>query len=143
MGFATTQSIPKSGEIRLGYVEATDSHKYTGIRPYLVVSNNVFNNTSGLAEVIPFTTRRQHSKNPVHVQYKVGEVSGLHKNSTLVVEGRVTLPHCQLSEPIGQFTDENWAKAAVGMALQTPQIISAFYSGLQETDIYHHILRAE
>jgi mRNA-degrading endonuclease toxin of MazEF toxin-antitoxin module len=147
MGFVPTQSIPKSGEIRLGYVEATQigegSHKYTGLRPYLVVSNNVYNNTSHHAEVIPFTTKRFNSKNPVHVQYLKGEVDGLVKNSTLVVEGRTTLPHSSLSEPIGCFTDDNWKKAAKGMALQTPQIFMAFADDLHKTPLYNHILTAE
>ena len=147
MGFTPTQSIPKSGEIRLGLVDTTQvadgSHKYTGLRPYLVVSNNVYNNTSRHAEVIPFTTKRFNSKNPVHVQYLKGEVSGLVQNSTLVVEGRTTLPHSSLSEPIGIFTEDNWKKAAKGMALQTPQIFMAFADGIHKTSLYNHILTAE
>lgn len=147
MSFTPTQTIPKSGEIRLGNVEAADiaagSHKYTGIRPYLVVSNNVFNNTSGVAEVIPFTTRRYSSKNPVHIQYQKGEVNGLLRNSTLVVEGRTTLPHSRLSEPVGYFTDDNWKKAAKGMALQNPHILMAFADGIHKTPLYEHLLTAE
>lgn len=144
MEFKATQSIPKSGEIRLGLVEtASGKHKYTGLRPYLVVSNNVFNNTSGHAEVIPFTTKRHKSKNPVHVHYRADEVVGLTRNSTLIIEGRTTLAHSDLSEPVGYFTQENWEKAAVAMVLQTPQIFSAFKTGLQETPLYNHLLTAK
>lgn len=147
MRFTPTQSIPKSGEIRLGYVEtdaySSDTHKYTGIRPYLVVSNNVYNNTSHQAEVIPFTTRRLNSKNPVHVQYPKGEVDGLARTSTLIVEGRITLPHSRLSEPLGVFTKDNWRKAAKGMALQNPHIVMAFTDGVHKTQLYEHLLTAE
>lgn len=76
--FVAGKTTPKIGEIRLGYVEAQgNTHKYTGVHPYLVVSNNVYNQKSGQTEVIPFTTKRMYSHNPVHVNFKVGEVNGL------------------------------------------------------------------
>lgn len=121
--FKAGTSIPKIGEIRYGYVEGTNKcHKYTGIHPYLVVSNNKYNECSGQAEVIPFTTKRRGRKNPVHVDYAAGEVAGLHKDSTLVIEGRDTLRNTQLSEPIGYFTDENWKPAIQAMIIQCPML---------------------
>ena len=68
--FKAGSSIPKIGEIRLGYVANTNQdekavHKYCGVHPYLVVSNNVYNKSSGQCEVIPFTTKRWNSHNPV------------------------------------------------------------------------------
>lgn len=141
--FKSTQSIPKSGEVRLGYVsDENNNHKYTGIRPYLVVSNNVYNNTSGFAEVIPFTTKRFNSKNPVHIQYEQGEVKGLKEKSTLVIEARTTLPHAQLSEPIGYFNTDNWNKAAAGLLYQTPQIKMAFDAGVHNTGLFNHLFAA-
>ena len=107
--FKAGSSVPKIGEIRYGYVEKkTDSgvHKYTGVHPYLVVSNNIYNKNAGQCEVIPFTTKRRAKFNPVHVNYDAGEVSGLIQDSTLVIEARDTLFNSQLSEPIGVFTDE-------------------------------------
>lgn len=129
--FEAGKSVPKIGEIRFGYVDSPSSHhKYVGIHPYLVVSNNMYNKHSGQAEVIPFTTKRgdwsNKKRNPAHVDYAKGEVAGLSKNSTLVIEGRDTLSHSQLSEPIGTFTDENWRKAANAMVVQCPFIAMAF-----------------
>lgn len=142
--FKSTQSIPKSGEIRLGYVnEQLNNHKYTGVRPYLVVSNNVYNNTSGCADVIPFTTKRFSSKNPVHVHYPLGEVKGLKEDSTLIIEARTTLPHSQLSEPIGYFNSENWKKTAAGLLYQTPQIKLAFDDGVHLTGLFNHLFVAK
>ena len=40
--FTPGTSIPKLGEIRLGYVEQgtpSPTHKYVGLHPYLVISN--------------------------------------------------------------------------------------------------------
>lgn len=74
--FVAGKSIPKIGEIRFGYASDDESrlstHKYVGVHPYLVVSNNTYNKTSGQCEVIPFTTKRIGKYNPVHIEYKAG-----------------------------------------------------------------------
>lgn len=129
--FKAGSSTPKIGEIRLGYVANTNQdekavHKYCGVHPYLVVSNNVYNKSSGQCEVIPFTTKRWNSHNPVHVKYSVGEVEGLAQESTLVIEGRDTLLNSQLSDPIGVFSDKNWKRAANAMIIQCPMLSAAF-----------------
>ena len=129
--FKAGSSVPKIGEIRLGLVESTTTngnsvHKYCGVHPYLVVSNNIYNKSSGQCEVIPFTTKRRTKFNPVHVNYNVGEVIGLEQDSTLVIEGRDTLLNSQLSDPIGFFTDENWKRAADAMVVQCPMLRTAF-----------------
>ena len=122
--FMAGKSVPKIGEVRFGYVAESEAktsvHKYVGIHPYLIISNNVYNKTAGQCEVIPFTTKRTNSHNPVHVDYKAGEVEGLKKDSTLVIEGRDTIRNQQLSEPIGIFTETNWAKAVNAMMIQCP-----------------------
>lgn len=122
--FMAGKSVPKIGEVRFGYVAESEAktsvHKYVGIHPYLIISNNVYNKTAGQCEVIPFTTKRTNSHNPVHVDYKAGEVEGLKKDSTLVIEGRDTIRNLQLSEPIGIFTETNWAKAVNAMMIQCP-----------------------
>lgn len=135
-------SIPKMGEIRYGYNENPENHKYGGIRPYLIVSNNVYNKTSGLVEAIPFTTKRLNSENPVHIQYKAEEVQGLTKDSTLMIESRVTLSCQRFTEPIGHFTQENWTKAAVGMAYQNPCVIYAFNQRqIQQNTLFNNLLK--
>lgn len=118
---------PKLGEIRYGKVDLNESgkvHKYTGVHPYLIVSNDTYNKYSGQCEAIPFTTKRYGSTNPVHVLYKLGEVEGLDRDSTLVIEGRDTLRNEQLSDPVGKFTPENWVRAVQAMIVQCPVISS-------------------
>lgn len=121
--FTPSNSVPRFGEIRLGYVkegEPSPTHKYVGLHPYLVISNNTYNRTSGQCEVIPFTTKRFGKRNPVHVDFIAGEVSGLDKNSTLVVESRDTLLNSQMSDPIGHFTHENWLRVIPAIVTQNP-----------------------
>lgn len=120
------KSIPKPGEIRMGYVPASESnttHKYTGLRPYLIISNETYNKYSGQCEAIPFTTRkiRMHKKkSPSHVDYNVGEVVGLEKPSTLIIEARDTLKNVCFGEPIGHFSSTNWGKARDAFFVQNP-----------------------
>lgn len=127
--FVPCKSVPRFGEIRLGYVAETSpsrTHRYVGVHPYLIISNNTYNRTSGQCEVIPFTTKRFGKPNPVHVDFAVGEVRGLNKNSTLVIESRDTLLNSQLSEPIGSFTKDNWSKVIPAIIIQNP-----FFSMIQ------------
>ncbi len=121
--FTPSTSVPRFGEIRLGYVKEgvpSPTHKYVGIHPYLVISNNTYNRTSGQCEVIPFTTKRFGKKNPVHVDFNAGEVKGLDKDSTLVVESRDTLLNSQMGDPIGYFTYENWTRVIPAIVTQNP-----------------------
>lgn len=124
--FKAGTTTPKLGEIRYGLVEGSNNtHRYVGIRPYLIVSNDKYNEFSGQAEVIPFTTKRMGSHNPVHIDYKAGEVDGLYKDSTLVIEGRDTLRNDHLSDPVGVFTKDNWIPVVNAMVVQCPMLALA------------------
>lgn len=100
----------------------------------------MYNKTSGQVEAIPFTTKRFYSNNPVHIQYAHGEVNGLVKDSTLIIEGRTTLQHEQLTDPIGNFSEDNWVKAAAGMVYQSPFVSYAFDNGITEDSTYKFLL---
>lgn len=122
--FKPSTSVPKFGEIRLGCAPQDHAllgtHKYVGIHPYLVVSNDVYNKFSGQCDVIPFTTKRFASASPTHVDYPAGSIRGLTRDSTLVVEARDTLLNSQLGEPIARFSDENWQRAKKAFLTQNP-----------------------
>lgn len=123
--FKKSTSAPRSGEIRLGYVSKETSgntHKYVGVHPYLIVSNDTYNKYSGQSECIPFTTKRKRSNSPAHVDFVSGEVSGIYKDSTLIIESRDTIRNEFLSDPIGYFTSENWDKVVPAMMIQNPCI---------------------
>lgn len=120
------KSVPKPGEIRMGYVPSSESnttHKYTGLRPYLIISNETYNKYSGQCEAIPFTTRKlklNKKKSPSHVDYEIGEVRGLNQPSTLIIEARDTLKNTCFGEPIGWFSNLNWMKAKEAFFIQNP-----------------------
>ena len=135
-------NFPKEGEIWMAYIPETrmaTEHSYVGYHPYLIVSNNKFNMYSGMVDAIPFTTKRWNSNSPVHVKYASGEIDGMDKDCTLVCEGRTAVDQTNLKFKVGQFSDKDWNKAAIGMALQTPRILKAFEQGIQHTQLYQSL----
>lgn len=123
--FTPSKTPPKFGEIRWGYFRADnvfpqDVHKYVGIHPYLIISNDRYNQVSGQCEAIAFTTKRFEKYNPVHVDFQIGEVEGLDMPSTLAVESRITARNNHFSDPIGTFSTENWQKAVPAIMRQNP-----------------------
>lgn len=123
--FTPSTTPPKFGEIRWGYFSADnvfprDVHKYVGLHPYLIISNDKYNQVSGQCEAIAFTTKRFERYNPAHVDFKAGEVEGLYEPSTLAVESRITARNVHFSDPIGTFSTENWQKAVPAILRQNP-----------------------
>lgn len=123
--FAPSKTPPKFGEIRWGYFAADnvfprDVHKYVGVHPYLIISNDRYNMVSGQCEAIAFTTKRFDKYNPAHVNFEPGEVEGLEQASTLAVESRITARNTCFSDPIGQFSSENWTKTVPAIMRQNP-----------------------
>lgn len=130
--FKPSVTSPKSGEIRLGYVkDSGNTHRYVGVHPYLIVSNDIYNKFSGQSECIPFTTKRMRSNSPAHVNFATGEVTGLSKDSTLIIESRDIIRNDSLSEPIGYFTEANWDKVIPAMMVQNP-CIQAFLNRMND-----------
>lgn len=67
--FMAGKSVPKIGEIRFGYVAESEAktsvHKYIGIHPYLIVSNNIYNKNLDNAR----SFRLQQNEPPVTILF--------------------------------------------------------------------------
>lgn len=75
---------PKRGEIYLvNFGDGLDSEQ-KGLRPALVVSNNLNNKHSGIIIVSPLTSSKSKANLPVHV--KVGVEIGLRNESIICIE---------------------------------------------------------
>lgn len=121
-------TYPKYGEIRIANVKSPVSpHRYIGTRPYLIISNNKYNRYSGLCEAVPFTTKRlnKSARFPTHVDFKAGEVQGINKNCTMIVEGVDTIQNDSFDEPIGIFSPQNWSKALPAFFAFNPCFVPA------------------
>lgn len=84
-----------------------DSHKQSGVRPAIVVSNNKANVNSPVITVVPLSARvwkRRHL--PTHVFIPLRKESGLDKPSMALAEQVETLDKRCLGEKLGEISDE-------------------------------------
>ena len=86
-----------------------------GVRPVLIVQNDIGNQFSPTVIVAAITSRMTKSQLPTHVLIG-GEPSGLHKGSVVLLEQVRTIDRSRLKEYIGHLEPEimtvvNWAIA--------------------------------
>ena len=117
-------------------------HQQSGIRPALVVSNNVGNAKSDMLEVLPITTKRNKSRQPTHVTIKADNINGLKYDSTVEAEGKIPVNKFQVRKKLGHLTDEQLELIAIAMVYATPIVIKAFNKGIQNTDLFQSIINS-
>ena len=84
-----------------------DSHKQSGVRPAVVVSNNKANTNSPVITVVPLSARTWKKRYlPTHVLIPKREGNGLKKTSMALAEQVETLDKRCLGEKIGEISDE-------------------------------------
>ena len=91
--------IIKRGEIYLANLGNRDGSIQSGIRPVLIISNDINNKFSPTVNVLPITSR---AKNNIPVHVNVGYSEGLSQESTLLTEQMVTVNSSQLEDYIGK-----------------------------------------
>lgn len=114
-------------------------HQQKGLRPALVVSNNVGNTHSKMLEVLPITTKRNNSRQPTHVALKANKVNGLRYDSTIEAEGKTPINKFQVQKKLGYLTDDQLELVAMAMVYATPIVVKAFNIGIQDTDLFRRI----
>lgn len=72
---------------------------YTGVRPILIVQNNVGNKYSPTTIIAPITSRLTKAKLPTHIE--IGRESGVDKPSVVTLEQLITINKCDLGDYIG------------------------------------------
>lgn len=128
-----------TGDIVLVNFYNSIGHQQRGLRPALVVSNNIGNTYSEMLEVLPITTKRNNSKQPTHVTLKADKINGLRYDSTIEAEGKTPVNKFQVQRKLGYLTDNQLELVATAMVYATPIVIKAFDSGVQNTDLFHKI----
>lgn len=71
----------------------------SGMRPVVVISNNMNNKFSPTVNVLPITSK---TKNNIPVHVNVGKKEGLDKESTVLAEQVTTINKSQIKEYIGK-----------------------------------------
>lgn len=87
-----------------------------GVRPVIVVQNDVGNKYSPTIIVAPVTSQMNKAKLPTHVKIK-GNKYGLPKNSVALMEQLRTIDKKRLREKIGNFSNDIMNKINEAMSI--------------------------
>ena len=113
-------TFPKCGEVRWGKADNIIGHTYQGYRPYLIISNNAFNQSSGYSWCIPFTTKRKYKYSPVHVNFVKGTIAGLYQDSTLMVENLTQIKNESFGDAVHIMSAKDMKDVAQALEIQMP-----------------------
>jgi len=96
------EMLIKRGDIFYADLNPVVGSEQGGVRPVLVVQNNVGNKHSPTIVVVPISSVRKKDL-PVHIQIRC---SGLPKNSTVLAEQIRTIDRCRLRKYVGSLDRE-------------------------------------
>ncbi|WP_251860787.1 type II toxin-antitoxin system PemK/MazF family toxin [Clostridium sp. Marseille-Q2269] len=104
-----TQQMVKRGDIFYADLSPVVGSEQGGIRPVIVIQNNVGNKYSPTVIIAAITSQINKAKLPTHVEIS-SEDYGLNKDSVVLLEQIRTLDKRRLKEKIGHMTDEDMKK---------------------------------
>ena len=79
----------------------------SGMRPCLVISNNIANRKSHVYTVVPGTTKRDEKRFPVHLEIRKENVTGcLCQTTTFLFEQICTVDEKQIMGMIGKISND-------------------------------------
>ncbi len=95
----------KRGEIYYADLSPVVGSEQGGIRPVLILQNNVGNKHSTTTIVAPITSSLKKSNLPIHV-FIENDIDGLEKDSFVLLEQIKTLDCRRLKEYVGQLDEK-------------------------------------
>lgn len=96
--------VVRRGDIFYADLSPVVGSEQGGVRPVLVVQNDVGNKYSPTVIVAAITSRINKAKMPTHIEIK-GEEYGLSKDSVVLLEQIRTIDKKRLKEKIGHIDD--------------------------------------
>lgn len=116
---------PPDKQIRRGAIlNAVMSSRYQGsmqggVRPVIVVSNNMANKHSKVVTVVPLSTKvNKKKKLPTHVLVPVTENNGLDHDSVALCEQVTALDVSMIEGYLGQLNDEVLERITIAVQVQ-------------------------
>lgn len=97
--------IIKRGDIFYADLSPVIGSEQGGVRPVLVVQNDIGNRYSPTVIIVAITSQINKAKLPTHVEIKASDY-GLPKDSVLLLEQIRTIDKRRLEEKIGHVTDD-------------------------------------
>ena len=89
----------KRGDIFFAELNPVQGSEQGGVRPVLVVQNDVGNNFSPTTIILPITSKRSKAKLPTHVEISRRE-SGLSRDSVVLAEQIRTIDKVRLQQKV-------------------------------------------
>lgn len=116
--FEIRNTLPdvKRGEIYIADLGTGTGSEQRGVRPVLVIQNDIGNHFSSTIIVIPITSAIKKNL-PTHLQLSRG-TGGLLKDSTLVVEQMRTIDKSRLRNCIGKLSSQTMEDVAQKVMIQ-------------------------
>ena len=99
------QPIVNRGEIYYADLSPSQGSEQGGLRPVLILQNNVGNKHAPTTIVAPITSRLTKKQLPTHITFNG---CGLPKDSVILMEQIRTIDKGRLKQKIGYLTDEKW-----------------------------------
>lgn len=128
----------KMGDIILVRLNG-DGHKQSGVRPCLVVSNDIANKFSPLVDIIPFTSKEKKPL-PVHVKVYPSRKNGLSAESTLMIEQKTVVDKRDVLSFLGKIESIYYNDIGTAMIMQNPIISLLFQGDFMDTPMYQQAL---
>jgi len=100
------------GEIRWADLNPARGHEQAGLRPVLIVSQDVFNERSGTVIAIAITSQPQHAGFPLTLELKS---KNLPKRSWVKISQIRTLSVERIGKKIGRISPEELAQVIEGL----------------------------
>ncbi|ABK61135.1 pemK family of DNA-binding proteins [Clostridium novyi NT] len=101
--------VVKRGDIFYADLSPVVGSEQGGIRPVLIIQNNVGNKYSPTVIIAAITSQINKAKLPTHVEIS-SEEYGLNKDSVVLLEQIRTLDKKRLKEKIGHMSDKDMRK---------------------------------
>lgn len=98
------KNIINRGDIYYADLSPVIGSEQGGVRPVLIIQNDMGNKYSPTTIVIPITTRLSKKTLPTHIPLST---CGLAKDSIALCEQMRTIDKARLKDKIGHITDEN------------------------------------
>ena len=101
--------VIKRGDIFYADLRPVVGSEQGGIRPVLIIQNNVGNRHSPTVICAAITSKMNKAKLPTHIEINA-ELYGIEKDSVILLEQLRTIDKRRLKEKIGHMTDVDMKK---------------------------------
>lgn len=111
----------KRGELYYADLSPAIGSEQGGIRPVLIVQNDIGNKFSPTTIVVNITSKEKKPI-PTHISIHKSKENGLKVDSTILLEQLRTIDKCRIKEKIGQLTPSELSDVMYAMKISLAMI---------------------